>query len=692
MATIAHESGGFFEALFADVCKTITGKGLQEQLSCSFASLESDEERAKFILDCDVIIEKLQAKERYSGKDVEKSLKFRSEGNKLYQKQLYGAALEHYNMSVLYAPSPVAADGECNSELSLALANRSAVLYHTKRYHLCIIDIEEALESEYPIELKYKLFDRKAKCFESLYKHNSALDSFDMAVEFLANANIDEKKKVAWKRDIDQHMVVIKKKQKGPLHSYPDMSEKPLPTVSYGQNDIFPAASKAFDVSYRPDCGRFATASEDIRVGDVMIVDKPFASVLLPTVYRTHCYHCMKRVVAAIPCTQCSAVKFCTFSCRKEAWSYHQVECKFLKFLLESGVGKFGLLALRTILKAGWKFLKEYKSVYHSGEELDPSMLGFDEYGFYANDYNAIINLVTHAEDREPSDLFRRGVMAIFLLKVLQSGGFFSLGVTDSTCKDSVTPTPDDLAYVGGLLLSHIQLLPCNAHEITELGLTDDIATSHPVEIGAGIYSHLSLLNHSCDPAVNRNYYGDVCVVRAIRNVPKGEEISDNYGAVYAVHNKAERHEKLQPQYFFSCECEACIFDWPLYFDIENKVPTFKCDKCSTPIPLPTGCINNPNTKPVHCSECHHPQNLTAKSKILKRATELFSVAMDKMLKGEVESALPTLENHLFLLDKLICRPWREINNCQEAIKQCYSIMGNCHRLESKCQAVNNGL
>ena len=44
-------------------------------------------------------------------------------------------------------------------------------------------------------------------------------------------------------------------------------------------------------------------------------------------------------------------------------------------------------------------------------------------------------------------------------------------------------------------------------------------------EIGAGIYSTVSLFNHSCGPAVVRHMYGQTCVSRAIKTVYAGDEI-----------------------------------------------------------------------------------------------------------------------------------------------------------------------
>lgn len=104
---------------------------------------------------------------------------------------------------------------------------------------------------------------------------------------------------------------------------------------------------------------------------------------------------------------------------------------------------------------------------------------------------------MTHSKDRSVSDLFRRTVMAIFLLKTLQGGGFFG----EEPCSQ------DDLIFIGGLILRHLQSNPCNAHEVSELQLNlNSVATSETGEIASGIYATLSLFNHACDPSVTRNF------------------------------------------------------------------------------------------------------------------------------------------------------------------------------------------
>jgi hypothetical protein len=109
--------------------------------------------------------------------------------------------------------------------------------------------------------------------------------------------------------------------------------------------------------------------------------------------------------------------------------------------------------------------------------------------------------------------------------------------MTDFFSTDTNFPSPDITHYkllVGGLLLRHLQNLPCNAHEVSELVRTETeipeegVPVWNGIEIGAGAYAMLSLVNHSCDPNVVRHsYQGDTAVLRAIRPIARGEQVRE---------------------------------------------------------------------------------------------------------------------------------------------------------------------
>lgn len=72
-----------------------------------------------------------------------------------------------------------------------------------------------------------------------------------------------------------------------------------------------------------------------------------------------------------------------------------------------------------------------------------------------------------------------------------------------------------------------------------------------------------------------RYFIGTTMVVRAIRSISSGEEISENYGQIFTTTPESERKRKLRLQYFFDCNCEACREHWPLLEKIDPTILRF---------------------------------------------------------------------------------------------------------------------
>jgi hypothetical protein len=57
-------------------------------------------------------------------------------------------------------------------------------------------------------------------------------------------------------------------------------------------------------------------------------------------------------------------------------------------------------------------------------------------------------------------------------------------------------------------------------------------------------------------------------VVRIIRPVRRGEEVSIDYGFDFYANPLEARQKRANSQYHFACRCMACLNNWPTYNDL----------------------------------------------------------------------------------------------------------------------------
>lgn len=339
-------------------------------------------------------------------------------------------------------------------------------------------------------------------------------------------------------------------------------------------------------------------------------------------------------------------------------------------------------LAMRIVMKATYKQLNSmkesliaYEDKYERGDFIRAEQSIVPAEGvmkkYTSDNYFNVFHLITNSFLRRSHDLFRRSYIALFLTKVLIKSGFVSNIKTVPELKESA-------CFIGGLILRHLQSISCNAHEISQLYLNNE--DRKPLEkavskgIGAGIYALLSIFNHSCDPHVTRNFIGSRCQVRMIRNVNKNEEIYDNYGVVYAVNPSDERQEKLETQYFFTCRCQPCRQSWPLFDKIPNDMRAINL-KC-------LDCKNDANA-PRECSRCDNELDSVRVFQFLsekaignllcyRESIDLTETATQKKVALIYDSFCEYLQ---ILDENKIKRPFRDVNDYQEALKQCINLI-----------------
>ena len=126
------------------------------------------------------------------------------------------------------------------------------------------------------------------------------------------------------------------------------------------------------------------------------------------------------------------------------------------------------------------------------------------------------------------------------------------------------------------MALKFVQIIACNGIEITSMSLNDKLSKCHPHCLGVALYPKVSLFNHSCDPDLELLFLKDVCVARSIRPISKGSPVNIDYGFLFYSSPKSIRQDHLRKQYFFQCECRACVNNWNVKKDLLKDSNVFQ--------------------------------------------------------------------------------------------------------------------
>ena len=113
-------------------------------------------------------------------KDIEKSIKFREEGNKLFREGKFSECLNCYNNSIMLAPCSTNFEEENDSvDFAMSLTNRAAILGKFKMHKNAAEDIEVAITSGYPKHLLYKAYQRLGVAYEGLGDQKKAKSAYE---------------------------------------------------------------------------------------------------------------------------------------------------------------------------------------------------------------------------------------------------------------------------------------------------------------------------------------------------------------------------------------------------------------------------------------------------------------------------------------------------------------------------------
>uniref|UniRef100_A0A8D0GPQ5 Protein-lysine N-methyltransferase SMYD4 n=1 Tax=Sphenodon punctatus TaxID=8508 RepID=A0A8D0GPQ5_SPHPU len=563
------------------------------------------------------------------GKDPSAALFYKEEGNKRFQEKEFAGAAILYSKAVSHAAlgSP---------DMSVCYANRSAALFHLGQFEVCLEDISRAQAQGYPERLQPKILLRKIECLLLLGRSQEAGGAIsELESKVITDKSLADLPQQALLRKISQLKVKAYEEVTGQPPGPAVANEAQEDVERWEENSSIPNASSAVSLSFDLQRGRHLVASKDIQPGETLVREEAFVSVLCPgenlsrqagveTTCGTEvtngdlsCHHCLKPLLASVPCHRCSSAKYCSQECAQQAWEcYHRTECSLGGLLLTLGV--FGHVALRAVVVAGFA---EVRSLVNSSREdnqehdvaeirgrhlataagteekpetAKPLIPSCDVDGKYRGSYHAVFNLLPHTERHSPEHKFLCSLSVAALCKRLAETGLEAASWGEALCKPEAAVAEaaelsPALKVLGEAMLRHVLQLQCNAQAVTAIRESGSgksiVAHSEQVRLATALFPVTSLLNHSCEPNTSVTFHGTTATVRASLPIHKGQEILHCYGPHQCRMAVAERRQRLRAQYFFECRCQACLDD--LGPNVKSAVSSkgmFHCPDCQAPM------------------------------------------------------------------------------------------------------------
>ncbi|XP_048374640.1 SET and MYND domain-containing protein 4 isoform X2 [Sphaerodactylus townsendi] len=618
-------------------------------------------------------------------KDPQMALFYKTEGNQRFQKKkyqtagmLYSKALSHTEVST--------------PERAVCYANRSAALFHLDQFELCLEDIERALAEGYPHQLRHKALLRKVECLLSLGRAGEATDVLCyLEREVTADQSSNNQQVLLGKLS----QLKAKASKGNSFVGQPTMASKTQEALEpLEENHRISCASVAVSLQMSPRKGRHLVADRDILPGEILVKEEAFVSVLRPgeglllqgSAAKTldkqfdsedlHCHRCLRRLLASVPCQGCSYAKYCSQTCAQLAWEdYHQRECSLGGLLLALGV--FCHVAFRTVLVAGSAEIRALagQSRQEAPEEPDlASVPGCDADRRYRSSYRAIFNLLPHAEKQSAESLFLCSLSVVALCKRLGEASPAAPVAGTSTSKSRAGASPE-LKILGEAMLKHVLQLRCNAQAVVtvrESGSGDKpVASSEQVALAVALFPVLSLLNHSCDPNTSVTFSSSTAEIRASRAIAEGEEILHCYGPHKCRMGAAERHKALLEQYFFECQCQACLSELGSRARRGASLHrAFRCPDCQAPLQGESMLRCSRGACNVLIPEVDFQLELYELQQLSKTAQEMLE-------SGQPDKSLKLLMICKKEAERLLCPEHLMMGEIEDHLAQAYATLGN---------------
>uniref|UniRef100_A0A8D8WSG7 Protein-lysine N-methyltransferase SMYD4 n=1 Tax=Cacopsylla melanoneura TaxID=428564 RepID=A0A8D8WSG7_9HEMI len=643
--TIYSDKDGFFEEYLENMTEVVG----EDWIDKEFSFLRSDQERIVNCYTNKALSEELQN----ICNNVQEVFREKSESiafQRLQEAKKFEQSGNLITAMVLINQGLVRANKGSNVYIQI-LVMRINLSLRRKQYKDALVDTHLCLKEKIDSDEKLVLYRKMLECYVGLNDWNRV----KLTMNVLIQLTTDDEERNKLQQRISQ-MPTEKGKKTKTTTNLIDVEDR------HHETEKCAKVSDSLEVYKSTLAGRYMIAKEEIKTGETLLVEEPYASCLLPDKSGTNCQHCLKRLpLTPVPCDQCSSVVFCSIICQKAALStYHRYECKFMDLLIGSGISVLSLMALRIITKNSLEYFKDFDQPKHP--------------------FQKIYSLEGHENRRSGKDYFHRTLTSLFLLFVLKKSGYFSQTENTSN-KDSPGLTDSDI-LVARILLKSLQVLQFNAHEVYETVFkTKHHFPSAKINyVGVGIYPTVALFNHDCYPAVTRYFNGPNIIIKSLRPLKANEMVAENYGMVYNRKKMIDRQKILSARYWFQCQCQACIEDWPLTEALDAYPVKIRCSnqKCKkTIVTLKNLKTSTKQIENKKCPSCRTVSNITELKQKISNLDEMFYRSIEQMNTSCFREAIESLKTYSNEMHELIEPPYKLVTLSHEALRNCWSLSGN---------------
>ncbi|XP_061715999.1 histone-lysine N-methyltransferase SMYD3 [Cydia pomonella] len=285
---------------------------------------------------------------------------------------------------------------------------------------------------------------------------------------------------------------------------------------------------------------KFRNTDSNIKAGDLLLTEQPFAFVLMSKEKGIRCDNCLEKG-KVLKCSGCQFVHYCGRACQRDAWNDHKWECANLKRVTPKVLPDAARMLAKIINRLARGDGHSYRSFY--------SATGFRMWKDLMSHYSDL------KADKKRMDHFSS--LCVVLFEFL---------------KDISLPNTVELMGIYGRMV-------INSFTILDTDMNS---------IGTGVYLASSIVDHSCNPNAVATFDGKTINLRALTDLPclDWDQIRISY--IDLMYTPYERQTDLLENYYFLCQCERCLD--------ETQIRTVHAAKC-----LNSECKNTVNIPWKNC-------------------------------------------------------------------------------------------